>query len=48
MNIRPSKASREAGVSAAMAAFDAQFEAETATAKEKISSPDQGLAGETR
>lgn len=47
-NISPSKAAREAGMNAAMAAFDAEFTAENVhakeTAKEKISTPDQGLA----
>ena len=47
-NISPSKAAREAGINAAMTAFDAEFETETVSADEKISTPDQGLAGAPR
>jgi len=38
----------EAGMSAAMAAFDAEFDTENATVEEKISTPDQGLAAASR
>ena len=51
-NISPSKAARKSGMEAAMAAFDAEFAseavAETEAAKEKISTPDQGLANAPR
>ena len=47
-NISPSKAARNAGMAAAMAAFDSEFAAETETVKEKISTPTQGLATGSR
>lgn len=51
-NISPSKAARKSGMEAAMAAFDAEFETETAvvteTAEEKISATNQGLSEASR
>jgi len=47
-NVKPSKAARETGMAAAMAAFDAEFADETVTqteaVEENISQPNQGLA----
>jgi len=42
-NVTPSDAARKTGMSAAMAAFDAEFAVETADTKEKISTTTQGL-----